>query len=126
MARVHAKLQAFLPGMVETSFPTVRRTVCATAEARKFLQSLGLTEPDVVDDVLRNVLPKYGGDKVDVSDGDYESDIRRILTAFATNSEGATREAIGGSTQDCFYHGSRYGRRLETGFHAEPSLPRNR
>ena len=52
--------QAFLPSDIETGFPTVRPAVCGSGSARKFLASLGLTEPDPVDDVVWNVLPKYG------------------------------------------------------------------
>jgi hypothetical protein len=78
--------QAFLPGAIETGFPTVEAAVCGTEPARAFLRTLGLTEPDAVDDVVRNVLPKYRGEEV-VDVGDYEADIRRILTAFATDSK---------------------------------------
>jgi hypothetical protein len=77
---------AFLPGEIETSFPTVRRSVCATDESLKFLKSLGLTQPDAVDDVIRYVLPKYREDQVEVSDEDYTADMERILTAFAADS----------------------------------------
>ena len=91
--RSNGYAQVFLPGAIETDFPTVRRAVCATEEAHKFLQSLGLTEPDLVDNVVWNVLPKYGGDEVDVDDKDYEADIRRILAAFGTDSK-AQREKL--------------------------------
>lgn len=87
VANLNGEPQAFLPGVAETGFPTVRRAVCATEEARTFLLSLGLTEPDPVDDVVRNVLGRYRGDEIDVSDADYEADIRRILVAFATDSK---------------------------------------
>lgn len=79
--------QAFLPGTVATGFPTVRASVCSTDTTREFLRSLGLTEPDPVDDVVRTVLPKYAKEEVDVNDAQYEADIRRILTAFATDSK---------------------------------------
>ncbi len=79
--------QAFLPTSIATGFPTVRASVCTTDTAREFLRSLGLTEPDPVDDVVRNVLPKYAEDEVDVDDAQYEADIRRMLTASATDSK---------------------------------------
>jgi hypothetical protein len=84
-ARPHGQPQAYLPSDVETGFPTVRRSVCASDESLKFLKSLGLTKPDAVDDVIWNVLPKYRAEEI--SDDTYESDIHRILTAFATDSK---------------------------------------
>ncbi len=36
-----------------------RHEVCSTAKARQFLEAIGLTSPDPVDDIIRNVLPKY-------------------------------------------------------------------
>jgi len=84
--RADGQPQAFLPGTITTEFPTVRASVCATETARGFLRSLGLTEPDPVDDVVRNVLPKYGKAEVYVSNADYEADIRRILAASGTDS----------------------------------------
>lgn len=86
--RVDGQPHAFLPSTIMTGFPTVRASVCATEPAREFLRSLGLTEPDPVDDVVRNVLPKYQAEEVDVAADDYEADIGRILAAFSTDSKG--------------------------------------
>jgi hypothetical protein len=91
--RVDGQPQAFLPSTITTGFPTVRASVCATETAREFLRSLRLTEPDPVDDVVRNVLPKYREDETDVGDAQYEADIQRILTAFHTDSK-AQREKL--------------------------------
>ncbi len=88
LARADGQPQAFLPSTITTGFPTVRASVCVTEIAIEFLRSLGLTEPDPVDDVVHNVSPKYRMDDVDISDTDYEADIRRILAAFATDSKG--------------------------------------
>ena len=84
-ACTNGRLQAFLPGEAETDFPTVRAAVCDSDDARAFLGTLGLTEPDPVDDVVRNVLHKYGNPH-DVGDDEYDADIRRILNAFKTDS----------------------------------------
>ena len=81
------KPQAFLPGATPTGFPTVRHAVCATKTARKFLETLGLTEPDPVDDVVYNILPTYREDAITVHDDRYNADIQRILTAFDTDSK---------------------------------------
>jgi len=85
--KVEGEVQAFLPGPVETDFPTVREAVCRSEGARKFLMSLNLTEPDPVDNVIRNVLPKYRDADADVSDSGYASDIKRMLAAAATDSQ---------------------------------------
>jgi hypothetical protein len=87
VAHENGKAKAFLPSAIETGFPTIRRAVCVTAEVRSFLISLGITEPDPVDDVVRNVLPKYRRDKVYVDDEAYAADIERIRSAFSTDSK---------------------------------------
>lgn len=86
IARENGKAKAFLPSAIATSFPTVRRSVCTVPEVRSFLISLGITEPDPVDDVIWNVLPKYREEEVDVDDATYDADIERILIAFGTDS----------------------------------------
>ncbi len=53
---------AYLPGPVETGFPTVARAVAAAGDARRFLEALGFTEPDVLAQVLDHVLPRYADD----------------------------------------------------------------
>ncbi len=87
VARMNGEPQAFLPSDIETGFPTVRKAVCASLEARSLLISLGITEPDLVDDVVLNVLQKYRGDSVDVDEDQYAKDIERILAAFNTDSK---------------------------------------
>lgn len=86
VARENGKAKAFLPSAIATSFPTMRRAVCATPEVRSFLLSLGITEPDPVDDVIWNLLPKYQQQEVDVGDDVYAADIERIRAAFSTDS----------------------------------------
>ena len=86
--------QAFLPGTERTSFPTVRKSVCQTEEARTFLKTLGLTLPDLVDDVIANVLPKYRGEDVDVPDSNYRRDIKTVLTALDTDSSAQRQRLI--------------------------------
>lgn len=97
VARENGKAKAFLPSTITTSFPTMRHAVCATPEVLSFLISLGITEPDPVDDVIWNLLPKYQQQEVDVGDEDYAADIERILTAFKSDSsaqKGKLRSAL--------------------------------
>ncbi len=86
VARENGVANAFLPSAIETSFPTMRRKVCATPDARLFLTSLGISEPDLVDDVIWHLLPKYQQQEVDVDDDAYAADIERIRAAFSTDS----------------------------------------
>lgn len=86
--------QAFLPSAIKTDFPMVCRSVCGTTKAIEFLRALGLTEPDAVDDVVRNLLPKYAHDTVDVEDDEYAADIRRILNAFDTQHRGQREKLV--------------------------------
>ena len=85
--KANGKLAAFLPTKTTTGFRTVRRSVCATERACAFLKSLGLKEPDLVDDIIENVLPTYQKDEIDISGKKYEADIKRILSAFGTDSK---------------------------------------
>ena len=90
---VSGKSRTFLPSEAQTDFPTVRPAVCSTPDALNFLRSVGIREPDLVDDVTQNVLPKYQRSDVAVDDAEYERDIGRIIRAFATDSA-AQREAL--------------------------------
>lgn len=100
--RSNGRPEAFLPSGVETGFPTVRPAVCATEGARKFLLSVGLTEPDPVDDVVRNILPRYCGEDVNLDIAEYEADIRRILSAFGTDSK-TRREKLVAALRHSFF-----------------------
>ena len=86
-AKADDRFLAFLPSETATNFPTVRKSVCTTEPAREFLQSLGLKEPDPVDDVIAHVLPRYGQDEISIDDAEYKAEIGRILSAFDTDSK---------------------------------------
>ncbi len=87
VARENGAAKAFLPSAIKTGFPTIRSAVCASADARGFLIALGITEPDQVDDVVLNLLPKYQQQTVNVDDEGYAADIERIRKAFGTDSK---------------------------------------
>jgi hypothetical protein len=90
--------QAFFPSEIETGFPTIRKNVCRSSDARKFLQSLGLTPPDPVDDVIRNLLPVYN--RREAKPETYAADVARIVRAFKTDSTAQRQKLVGalGST----------------------------
>jgi hypothetical protein len=76
---------AYLPGRTETEFPTVRREVADIPEARRFLEALTFTEPDVVTEVLEKVLPRYASlDVQDLDSAQHEADLEHIASAMNT------------------------------------------
>ena len=89
------EISVFLPTETTTGFPTVRSLVCASEAAREFLISLGLKEPDLVDDVITNVLLKYQNDETyDITNADYDEDISRILKAYRTDSQTQQKKLV--------------------------------
>ena len=83
---------AFLPGKAATAYPTVKESVAKTKAARAFLKSLGLRQPDIIDDVVDNVLPKYRRPPSSLAVKEYKQDIERIASAFLeSNREGRGR-----------------------------------
>ena len=88
-------LNAFLPPPEETAFPVVSRPIVTDEEARTFLKRLGLSEPDVFDDIVERVLPKYtktDGDSV--PDTEHQADIHKIIRAMGLDSEAGKRKVI--------------------------------
>ena len=85
--------QAFMPGDAKTEFPTVHGRACRSEESRRFLRSIGLSVPHPVDDVIRNVLPRYDRDEP-ISDFQYGKDVERILAATRTNASDKRSELI--------------------------------
>ena len=79
------KVCVFLPGDKKTGFRTVRKEVCRDEEARDFLERIGVSEPDLTDDIIFHVLPKYTSEG-HPADNEYLSDLQRILDAYDTDS----------------------------------------
>ena len=93
-AEADGRVQAFLPTDATTEFPTVRASTCTTSEARSFLGRLGLREPDPIDDVIDNILPRYEQRRVEVALKRYESDIVRILSAYEESDSSKQRKRL--------------------------------
>ena len=92
---MEGETQVFLPGKATTLAHTIRSTVCNTDAALRFLKELGLRERDPIDDVIENVLPKYGTPSPD--DANYDNDMRLIVNAykeFSTERKGEFIEAL--------------------------------
>ncbi|MGI8412951.1 MAG: hypothetical protein ACR2QA_10815 [Solirubrobacteraceae bacterium] len=78
--------QVYLPGTAITSFPTVKREIAADERARSFLLQLRLTEADLVDESLNNVLPKYERRTVPTEEDVLCADMEILLQALALTS----------------------------------------
>ena len=86
-------LQIWLPPTGPTTFPTVKRTVAAARESRAFLGLLGLTEPDLVDDVLTSTLPRYRK-QLTISPNEHGKNLKRILEALRAASQEKKRHLL--------------------------------
>jgi hypothetical protein len=91
----NGKPQVFLPGQ-ETEFPTVHKEVCGDEKsgAFAFLKAIGLTEPNPVDDVILNILPKFDESPIPFTEETYKQTIQRILMAFDTDSTSQKEKLI--------------------------------
>jgi len=83
----------FLPGSDETDFPIVKKSILKNEAALKFLNNLGLCEPDLVDEILKFVLPRYTKEIIDVSEDVHLNDIKKIKNALET-ATGTKKERL--------------------------------
>jgi hypothetical protein len=93
--------QAYLPSAARTHFPTIKQSVTSERKALQFLRDLGLTEPDIVDELLEYILPRYTPEirngksilSAPVSEEENLVDIRTALQALAA-STGEKRDRL--------------------------------
>jgi len=94
---------AFLPPPEDTDFPIVKRLIASDEQAGNFLKRLGLSEPDVFDDIVERVLPKYSkSDVSSVSETEHAADILKILRALTSDSEAGKKRVIQKAKQTPF------------------------
>ena len=87
------EVRVFFPGNQKTGFRTVRKEVCRNEEAREFLEQVGVSEPDLIDDVILHVLPKYTPEE-HPTESEYLSDLQRILDAYDTDSRNRRKKLL--------------------------------
>ena len=106
---VTPKDKAFLPSdKISTDFPTVHPKVC-NKQTIEFLKSIGIEEPDPVDDVIQNILTKYKSETPSIEEIDkttYISDVNRIVRAYETDSIEKRQKLIGELKQTPFVKGA--------------------
>ncbi|MXX91997.1 MAG: hypothetical protein F4Y63_00900 [Chloroflexi bacterium] len=86
--------KVYLPTENRTDFPTVKKALCISPGALNFLESLGIKEPDLVDDVIANLMPKYEDADSVIGIEEYESDISRISNAFRSADSYSQRQRL--------------------------------
>ena len=92
--RDDGRAAVYLPGTVTTPFPAVKRSIASAPAARQFLAALRLTEPDIVDEVLEGILPRYAGlDAADLDAAQHEADVECVALAL-TDAGGERRERL--------------------------------
>jgi hypothetical protein len=80
-------------GTAATGLPTVRRAITRFDDARHFLGALQLGEPDLVTEVLRNILPRYEGlDAAQLDLAQHDNDLERVARALAEASAGGQQQ----------------------------------
>ena len=85
----------YLPGLVRSGLPTVRRAVAGSPAARPFLEALELAEPDVVAEVLELVLPRY--DDMELAAlplAGHDADLELVMTALDVATAGQQAELL--------------------------------
>ena len=84
---------AFLPGpaAAPASLPVVREAVVDSPAALQYLRSVGVTELDPVELVLRRIAPKYRSDPGDLDPADYARDIQDLAWAHRAGSAAGRR-----------------------------------
>jgi hypothetical protein len=83
------KPNVFLPTKENSKYPTVKLNISKNKEARRFLDDLGLTSPDIFAELNEFVIPKF--DEGEVYQG-YFDDFKKILEAVqSSNKEKRTR-----------------------------------
>ena len=92
--RADGRAAVYLPGSASTPFPSVRRSIASVAAARQFLDALGLTEPDIVDEVLEGIFPRYRQLEADALDAaQHAADIEVVARAMGA-AGGDRRERL--------------------------------
>ncbi len=87
--------KAFLPPKEKTDFQIVGRSIVTNEQARTFLERLGLSEPDVFDEIVKTVFPKYTAEgSVLISDAEHQADIDKVVRAMDSDSELGKKKVI--------------------------------
>ncbi len=95
--------QAFLPPPENTDFPIVKREILKDTQAEDFLKRLGLSTPDVYDDIIERVFPKYLKEESQtISAEEHNGDFQKFIRAINSDSDAGKRRVINTAKQTPF------------------------
>ena len=79
---------AYLPttDATESRMPTVKSELIKSESAFEFLKELEIPELDEVEEVIKNILPKYSSRPEEIGDEEHKDDIQAIIQAYKTDS----------------------------------------
>jgi len=69
---------AYLPSVLTTNFPTIKRSIAADENASDFLKKLGIIEPDLFAEIIEFIIPKYEKEPITVDYDTNIDDLRKI------------------------------------------------
>jgi hypothetical protein len=78
------KPNVFLPAKEHTKYSTVKLNIAKNKEAKKFLEELGLTPPDLFAEINEFIIPKL---KLGKTYPDYFVDLKKIIEALQTANQ---------------------------------------
>ena len=80
------KPNAFFQSEFSENLPTVKPEVCCTEKSQSLLESLGVSEATLFDEVTRNILPRYEEEAKEIPTT-YKRDFERILDLYESDLE---------------------------------------
>ena len=76
----------YLPHRSGRQLPTIKPELAENPDVEEFFKRLGIQEPDIITEVLENVLLSYESDEVDISEESHKEHINLILKALQVDS----------------------------------------
>ena len=87
----NSKPNVFLPTKEHSKYAIVKRNIAENKVARKFLENLGLTAPDIFSEINEFILPKLRAGELYA---DYFDDIKKVLEASKSQNQEKRKQLV--------------------------------
>jgi hypothetical protein len=77
----NGKIQVYLPTKIQSDFTTVKQNIVKNKKALKFLEELGLTKPNLFDEIKKFIIPKYEKETTPTIES-YFRDFEKLLKEY--------------------------------------------